>query len=550
MKLPLKPRHLLILITILAAFLRFNALSSTPPSLNLDEVAIGYNAYSILKTGKDEFGDAFPIAFRSHDDYKAPFYIYLTAISEAVFGLNEFAVRLPSAFFGTVTIPLVFLLCLQLFDKHQHKFSIALLSSFLLTISPWHLQFSRAAFETNVAVFFVALGFWAYLKGLKQTRYWLITATAFAISLYTYHTTKLFIPLICLFLALRSKKIIQSNFKLSLAATALFFILISPLIPFMLSPQGRLRFKGTNVFQTITLVDKNHDWKLEQWRIGRPYQAKVFHNEQFYSLITILKGYFTHFSYDFLFHGEAGPPKNYTPNIGLLYLWELPVLIIGFYSLYHKKYPFRHFLLFWVLISPIASSLTWDVPSSTRTTIILPSLQIITAIGIVHLFTNSSPKIRKTLSVSFPVVILFFFFNYLHNYYRIAPTEYAHAWQYGYKQAVLAAQKYQDSHDQVIVSTKLKQPQNFFAFYLKYDPQTYIKIDGGTVSGGFNETENKFGKYSFKPIEWDKEKIIPNTLYVEVVENKTENYQTLETINDAKGQPIINLVSTGMEETH
>lgn len=85
----------LFLIVLLASLLRFYHFTSNPPGLNTDETAIGYNAYSILKTGKDEYSQKFPLAFRSFDDYKPPLYIYLTVPSVAIFGLNEFAVRFP-----------------------------------------------------------------------------------------------------------------------------------------------------------------------------------------------------------------------------------------------------------------------------------------------------------------------------------------------------------------------------------------------------------------------------------------------------------------------
>ena len=91
-----KTYPILFLIVVLAFVLRFVQLDSLPPSLNWDEVSHGYNAYSILKTGKDEWGKFLPIIFRAYGDYKLPLYIYITAFSEFIFGLNEFAVRLPS----------------------------------------------------------------------------------------------------------------------------------------------------------------------------------------------------------------------------------------------------------------------------------------------------------------------------------------------------------------------------------------------------------------------------------------------------------------------
>ena len=50
---------------ILAIFLRFTQLGQIPLGLNKDETAIGYNAYSILKTGRDEYGNYMPLYFKS-----------------------------------------------------------------------------------------------------------------------------------------------------------------------------------------------------------------------------------------------------------------------------------------------------------------------------------------------------------------------------------------------------------------------------------------------------------------------------------------------------
>src|SRR5688572_3781308 len=146
-------------IIILAIFLRFYQLGSNPPSLDWDEASIGYNAYSILKTGADEYGNAFPLSFRSFDDYKPPVYFYLTVPSIAVFGLTEFAVRFPAAVIGVVAVIALYffvLEVLQRFDKPKRQ-GIALTAAFFLAISPWHLQFSRAAFEGNLGMAFLIL---------------------------------------------------------------------------------------------------------------------------------------------------------------------------------------------------------------------------------------------------------------------------------------------------------------------------------------------------------------------------------------------------------
>src|SRR3990172_9037297 len=108
---------MLLLIIVLGAGLRLFWLDKSPPSLNWDEAALGYNAYSLLKTGKDEYGFKLPVTFRSFDDYKPPLYPYVTVPFIALFGLNEYSVRLPSALAGIFSIIAIYLVVSFLFNK-------------------------------------------------------------------------------------------------------------------------------------------------------------------------------------------------------------------------------------------------------------------------------------------------------------------------------------------------------------------------------------------------------------------------------------------------
>ena len=142
---------ILALIVFLAGFLRFYQLGKVPAGFHRNEAFLGYNAYSI-----------------------------------ALFGLNAFAVRFPSAFFGTLTVLLTYFLVKELFPnntfqveglvskKFLHlgggveisttpaRWLLSLIASFLLAISPWHINLCRTATENVIVVFFITLGllFW------------------------------------------------------------------------------------------------------------------------------------------------------------------------------------------------------------------------------------------------------------------------------------------------------------------------------------------------------------------------------------------------------
>src|SRR3990167_575419 len=108
-------RFWLVGVVVLAFLLRTIGITSYPTGFTTDEASYGYDAYSILKTGKDQWGQAWPLTLRASGDFKLPLYSYITVPFVAVFGLNEFAVRLPNAVFGTLAVLMTYLLAKEIF---------------------------------------------------------------------------------------------------------------------------------------------------------------------------------------------------------------------------------------------------------------------------------------------------------------------------------------------------------------------------------------------------------------------------------------------------
>src|SRR3989344_1097265 len=201
-----------VLIIVLAIFLRFYRLNINPPSLYWDETAFGYDAYSILKTGRDHHGQFMPLFFESFQDWKLHGYFYLLVPSIKLFGLTEFAVRFPSALLSLFTIIVLFFLVKEL----TKNINLALTSSFFLSISPWHIQFARGGFESSAGLFFVSLASFLFLRGLtkKKSLYFFASLVLFAFSVYTYHAYRIFTPLLILGLFLTSLKEIKKIFRI------------------------------------------------------------------------------------------------------------------------------------------------------------------------------------------------------------------------------------------------------------------------------------------------------------------------------------------------
>src|SRR3972149_4918131 len=233
----------LILILLIAAFLRLWRLDSYP-ALNADEAAIGYNAYSLIETGKDEHGNPWPIHFQSFNDYKPGLYFYLVLPFVKALGLTEFAVRIPSALLGVGTVIVLYFLVRELFKNER----LAMLSSLFLAISPWHIHFSRGGWEVNVATFFMTLGLLFFIKGLKNPKFFLLSTLGFVLSLYTYHASRVVVPRLILGLGLIYRKEIKPNFKKIALSGLIALVLLLPLGLDFAKGEARSRAAGVGLF--------------------------------------------------------------------------------------------------------------------------------------------------------------------------------------------------------------------------------------------------------------------------------------------------------------
>lgn len=353
-----KTKLILILVILSALFLRFLRLGINPPAISWDEAAWGYNAYSLGSTGQDEFGRRWPLDYlESFGDFKPPVYAYLTILPVKIFGLNEFSTRFASAFFGTLTVLLTFFLTKEIFWKSKNSIQISLIASFLLAISPWHILLSRAAFEANVATFFIVSGVFFFLAGVRKS--WLLVPSAicFSLSLSTFNTARIVSPLLAFLLLFSFRKSLWPlKFKL-LASFVVGFLFILPAIPFFLTPQSRLRFREVNIFSDSSIVaESNRQMSNDHWAIW----SRLIHNRRWGYLQQYLRHYLDHFNPSFLFVKGDGNPKFSTQDVGQLYLWELSFLVIGAFFLFREKTGFWWIIPVWLLIGIIPAASARD----------------------------------------------------------------------------------------------------------------------------------------------------------------------------------------------
>jgi len=536
----------LLAIIVLAAALRFYQLGTNPPSLDWDETAEGYNAYSLLKTGKDEYGYKLPLSFRSFDDYKPPLYIYMTVPSVAVFGLNNFAVRFPSAFLGVLAVIFCYLAVFELFKNR----AIALLSSLFLAISPWHLQFSRVGFETNSTILWSTLGVWAFLNGVKskgvKIMLWMcLASTSFGLNLFMYHNSRVFIPFFALVLIILFKNKLLKVKKYLVIPIALAVIFSIILLPIIFSIQGQLRYKGTTVFSDLSPLYKAAEKTELDRQKGLFLVGNILHNRRLVYIPIIVGNYLSHLNPTFLLFPDSfdnTANRHHVPGLALLYWWDIPFVLAGIYFLIKNKFDSKSktVVFAWFLLAPVAAAVTWGVPHALRSEIYLPTFQIFSAIGVYTIY--SYRKSKKLFIIVAGTLLVMNFAYYLHQYYVHMPLEYSKDWQYGRREAAMISNQLKNNYDRVIVSTKLEQPHEFWLYYLKYDPGRYLS-EGGTISGGFLEDRNHFDKFFFKPIDFNKQSGEAKTLFIGLPSEFPQNAKVLEKIDYLNGEPAIYIVS-------
>ena len=539
---------LLTLILALAFFLRIYRVADTPHDLYVDEVAIGWNAYSILKTGKDEYGVILPLWFRSYGEYKLPVFIYLTTLAEFFVGANALAVRLPSVVLGTITVGLSLLLVNHLTQNKK----LAFLTGLLLAISPMSLHFSRAGYEANVALFFITLATFLVVKGIdnkhsSQMRLIFLGTISFILALYTYNSARFFVPVFIYALVriyhnkLKSWLHLITSKQISPMVPVILLLLAALLIPFILftlSPAGSIRATQ------------------EMYTNDYPKNAPLTYQSMLpWTINQYFRNYTKYFSFDFLFFSGDPIGRHGTRENGVMYLWQLPFFILGLIysvkSIINKRQtqrPVNEIFLSWLVIAPISAAFGGHNPHAVRSLNLVVPFSYFTAVGVIQLVSVISSQFsvirkivsrlsvfrsqnRKTehqinnhlrpkadqplveitdnrklkpriLQLLFCFTVAYFLLSYLHIYYVHYPNRTSPDWSGGYKEALDFVFAHENQYEKVALTKGLSNAYAYLFFYGQFDP-SQVNISPRPQTG--------FGKYEFVDVPY----ILPkNTLYV------------------------------------
>ncbi len=533
---------IVISIFILAAILRLYRLDSVPPSPSLDEVSIGYNAYSILKTGMDEYKTFFPLQLRAYDDFRPALYIYPVALSVATFGLNAFAVRFPSAVLSLLTVFFIYKTAQLLGKKYFNSDSLAIWTLVFAATSPWHIYISRLGHEVN-------LGLVLFTAGAYALFYWVVTqkkiglywaAIAMSLSLYGYQSEKIVLPFFGMIFAALFWRRLLSNAKVLGRVIILFTIVAMYAVVLTVSPQGLARLHGTSA------TGKDAPEMVSATVVhARAVQdgdkiAAILTSKYITAATIIVKNYTSHFSPQWMFTGSRRESHK-VPDMGLFPWWGGVLILMGIWSLYKSTPKSVFFLLLaWIFTGPLPAAITTQAPHAMRAITMFPALVIAMGFGMGIL---AKTKLSKLLFVGLlSVLVMYQGSLFAKQYFKIFPTEQSDSFQYALGDALRYATTYQDKYSRIVITNEGAGYQSymFYLFYNKFSPKQYLQ-DGGTNSGGYAQM-HKIGKFTFEPIE-QKEQVLKDTLYITDVTSLPEGGSILRTFMYKDGSPAMVAIS-------
>ena len=495
-------KYFLILTLALALVLRVVNLSTNPPELNWDEISMGYTAYSLLETGRDEWGEPWPILFRSYGEWKSPVYIYLLIPFIKIFGLNEWGVRLPAALFGVLTVYLTYVLATRLYSRR-----VGLLAAFFLAVSPWHLMLSRPAFEAGVALALILAGLLSFLKSIEKkpltfNLYTCISATAFGLSLHTYHSAKIVVPLLILYIGWVYRA--RLSLKSLIAPILVLSIFAYPIASDVVTGKTQARYNQVGITTDAELTER-----FFRYRKTAPFGElgnKIVFNKYTFILSKGFSNWTSYLSPHFLLGSSSIRAQHSIPFRGVLYFVEFGLAVFGLFILKKYSSPLRYLPIFLILVGFIPPALTKDIYHVLRSILTLPWWQVLAAIGLNHLLTDKKYKQLSTFTLLLLTceVIIFVFI-----YFAWYPKAFARDWQYGHKAVAEWVQANESKYKRVYMTKAYGEPQLFLAFYNKWDPSWYQEENKKLIeyeSRGYpwldQLPEYSLGKYTFRDINW------------------------------------------------
>ncbi len=446
-----------------------------PAGIHPDEESHGYNAFSLLETGKDRYGQSLPILFRSFGSYQPPLYTYLSILPVKVFGNTIFSARFLSATAGVSLVWITYLFALQIFND-RYKKKLALISAFIIAISPWSIFFNRLTAEGSLGVTVFTLSILFFIYSLKKRIFFPIACLALGLSTHAYYSERiisiLFLPI---FILLYRDYLFKNNKRWILIGFAIFLVTLIPHL--MIASSGAL----TRRLAQVGLLSGG------------------------YTGVDVIKKYVTYFSPANLFFDTGENLGRLSSDMGVFYNW----LIIPFFAgiRFVNKYLSKGFLKLLIslfLLTPVSAALTGDSFYPLRILDLIWLFSLIISMGVFSIYEVFPKKITLVLLISAFIISIISFYI---SYFVLFKYERAKDYGYGYVSLMNYLKKY-PNYQIIIDSTREYGAGLRIAYLTRYDPgdlqkQLHSQLKTPYYSADVNQYENyKIGNVETHFLNW------------------------------------------------
>src|SRR5579863_3427929 len=232
--------------------LRVARLDKMPPALAQDEACDGYDAYSILTTGRDHHGNFMPLVMQGFNDYRMPLFQYSLVPLVGLFGLKTAVVRLGAAIWGIVDLVAITIAAGLLLGWPG-----AAAAALLGALMPWHVEISRYGIEASAASATISVAIASFFLWLRRRRtlWLLLSGASFGLSLYTYAISKVLLPPLLAVLAILYWRELKQSRVEAFTALAIVFVLALPQAAMLIryAPEMQAEYQHLSLFNPFTI---------------------------------------------------------------------------------------------------------------------------------------------------------------------------------------------------------------------------------------------------------------------------------------------------------
>ena len=498
-----KEKILFWIIILTGIIVRIYGWPNVISEVNCDEIMTAINANSIAETGKDIYGTSFPVYLEAWRVFgQSVFLMYCIAICIKIFGISIIAVRLPMLLISIISLFVFYDLCKRIFKSEK----VALISLFVLAISPWHILQSIWSIDCNMFPHMLLISIYVLYRGLDTKKLLYLSMILFGITMYTYGEAIYIVPFLLLIIGIYLLKKKEISIKQLVICIILYLLVSLPILTMFF-------LNGFGIDKNISIGPITIQYFKDNVRTG----DMLFFSDNIGS--TLLNNIKCLFKTIFMQYDNL--EWNATKEYGTIYLTSIIFVIIAIANIIQTKKKDgklskeKFILISWLIISLFLGIIINNV-NINRLNVVWYPLILLTGYGISLLFEKNK-IIGKIIIIIYSIIFITFTIYLNTEYGKIIDMSGCFSKNY------LKAIKYADSlsKEELIYSNTTKDGslEVYIKFQTTVDKQKYTEITDNNEILENIDTLSENQVLLIKNEEYSSDELIENNYKVEKFNN-------------------------------